>query len=125
VAIENSDWRLGAKKVMIVLGDAPPHREAVSPLLSVSKIFAQSGGQISALDVSREANPALLEAMLGRPVNRAFYTDKPMLDYQLLAEAGGGIAATMDGDIKITRHLVSLSMGGQFAREMALLLEGL
>ncbi len=125
VAIDDGGWRLGAKKVIIVLGDAPPHRDAVSRLLSISKAFAGGGGQISTLDVSRNANPALLEAMLGRSVNRAFYTDKPMLDYQLLAEAGGGIAATLDGDVKITRQLVSLIMGGQFAREMALLLEGL
>lgn len=125
VAINQGAWRLGAKKVIIVLGDAPPHKEAIAPLLSINKNFAQDGGQISALDVSRDANPAMLEAMLGRSVNRAFYSSKPMLDFQLLAEAGGGIASTMDGDVKITRNLMSLIMGGQFAREMALLLEGL
>ncbi len=125
VAIDQGSWRLGAKKIIIVLGDAPPHKNAISNLLSINKAFARDGGQISALDVSRDANPALLEAMLGRAVNRAFYSGKPMLDFQLLAEAGGGIASTMDGDIKITRHLMSLIMGGQFAREMALLLEGL
>ena len=125
VAINQGGWRLGAKKVIIVLGDAPPHKKAISGLLAINKAFAQDGGQISALDVSRDANPALLESMLGRPVNRAFYSGKPMLDFQLLAEAGGGIASTMDGDVKITRHLMSLIMGGQFAREMMLLLEGL
>ncbi|RLA47676.1 MAG: hypothetical protein DRR06_01995 [Gammaproteobacteria bacterium] len=125
VAIKKGGWRLGAKKVIIVLGDAPPHKKAISPLLAINKAFARDGGQISALDVSRDANPELLEAMLGRPVNRAFYSGKPMLDFQLLAEAGGGIAATMDGDTKVTRQLMSLIMGGQFAREMALLLEGL
>jgi len=125
VAIKQGGWRLGAKKVIIVLGDAPPHKKAVSPLLAINRAFARDGGQISALDVSRDANPELLEAMLGRPVNRAFYSGKPMLDFQLLAEAGGGIAATMDGDTKVTRQLMSLIMGGQFAREMALLLEGL
>ena len=48
-----------------------------------------------------------------------------MLQYQRIAEAGGGTAATMDGDIRITRQLVSLIMGGQFSAEMSLLLEGL
>ena len=42
-----------------------------------------------------------------------------------IAEAGGGTAATMDGDIRITRQLVSLIMGGQFSAEMSLLLAGL
>lgn len=125
VAINDSGWRLGARQIIIVLGDAPPHKRSLASLLSISKAFAAGQGQISTLDVSRDANPAILEAMLGRPVNRAFYTDKPMLDYQLLAEAGGGIAATLDGDVKITRHLMTLIMGGQFAREMTLLLEGL
>lgn len=125
VAIDRGGWRLGAQKVIIVIGDAPPHNDAIAPLMSVSKAFARDGGQISALDVSRDANPALIEAMLGRAVNRVFYTDKPMLDFQLLAEAGSGVASTMDGDIKITRQLMSLIMGGQFAREMTLLLEGL
>jgi hypothetical protein len=125
VAIDRGGWRLGAQKVIIVIGDAPPHNDAVAPLMAAGRAFAQGSGQISALDVSRDANPALLEAKLGRAVNRVFYTDRPMLDYQLLAEAGGGIASTMDGDIKITRQLMSLIMGGQFAREMTLLLEGL
>ncbi len=125
VAIDQASWRLGARKVIIVLGDAPPHKNKVASLLSINKAFAREGGQISALDVSRDANPAVMESMLGRPVNRAFYTSKPMLDFQLLAEAGGGIAATLEGDVKITRHLVSLILGGQFAREVSLLLEGL
>ncbi|MBQ0718639.1 MAG: VWA domain-containing protein [Gammaproteobacteria bacterium] len=124
VATEKSGWRLGAKKVIILIGDAPPHQDSFQRLLAVNREFASGHGQISTLDVSHHANPAVLEAKLGRPVNRAFYTDTAMLDYQLMAEAGGGTASTLDGDVHITRQLVSLIMGGQFAREMALLLEG-
>lgn len=124
VATEKSGWRMGAKKVIVLIGDAPPHQDSFKRLLAVNREFASSHGQISTLDVSHHANPAVLEAKLGRPVNRVFYTDTPMLDYQLMAEAGGGVAATLDGDVHITRQLVSLIMGGQFAREMALLLEG-
>ncbi|MEZ0123014.1 MAG: VWA domain-containing protein [Candidatus Reddybacter sp.] len=124
VATEKSGWRLGAKKVIVLIGDAPPHQDSFKRLLAVNREFARNHGQISTLDVSHHANPAVLEAKLGRPVNRVFYTDTAMLDYQLMAEAGGGVAATLDGDVYITRQLVSLIMGGQFAREMALLLEG-
>lgn len=124
VATQKSGWRLAAKKVIVLIGDAPPHKDTFKRLLAVNREFASSHGQISTLDVSHHANPAVLEAKLGRAVNRVFYTDTPMLDYQLMAEAGGGTAATLDGDVQITRQLVSLIMGGQFAREMALLLEG-
>jgi len=124
VATEKSGWRLGAKKVIVLIGDAPPHQDTFNRLLALNREFASGHGQISTLDVSHLANPAVLEAALGRPVNRVFYNETAMMDYQLMAEAGGGVAATLDGDVHITRQLVSLIMGGQFAREMALLLEG-
>ncbi len=125
LAVEKGGWRLGAKKVIVVIGDGPPHKNSFARLLAVSRKFAQDHGQISVLDVGSDANPAVIEARLGRTVNRALYTEKPMLDYQLLAEAGGGVASTLDGDVEITRQLVSLIMGGQFSQEMALLMEGL
>lgn len=125
VAVTDGGWRLGAKRVIILIGDAPPHSDNVSALFATSKAFAAADGQLSTLDVSFESNPAMLEATLGRPVNRALYRDKPMLSFQQLADTGNGVAATMDGDVRITRQLVSLIMGGQFATEMALLMEGL
>ena len=124
VASQQSGWRLGAKKVLIVIGDAPPHTENRESLLALSRQFATGQGQISTLDVSHEANPALLEAVLGRSVDHNIYRNQPIYDFRQIAEAGGGIAATMDGDVKITRQLVSLIMGGRFATETALLLEG-
>ena len=124
VATEKSGWRMAAKKVIIVIGDAPPHKKTLKKLLAINRQFAQDNGQISTLDVSHQANPAVLEAMLGRPVNRALYSSKAMIDFKLMAEAGDGVSSTLDGDVHITRQLVSLIMGGQFSREMSLLLEG-
>jgi len=48
-----------------------------------------------------------------------------MLQFQTIADVGKGRAATMDGDIAVARQLLSLVMGGQFSREMSLLLEAL
>ena len=48
-----------------------------------------------------------------------------MLQFQEIADAGNGTAATMDGDIVVARQLLSLVMGGQFSAEMSLLLETL
>lgn len=124
VALQQSGWRLGAKKVVIVIGDAPPHMENRGRILSLSREFATDQGQISTLDVSHESNPALLEAVVGRAVDHRMYRNQPIYDFRQIAEAGGGIAATMDGDVQVTRQLVSLIMGGRFAAETALLLEG-
>lgn len=124
-AVNRAGWRPGAKRVVVLIGDAPPHEADMDRTLALARELARSGGEISVLDVSNDSNPALIEASLGRKVNRALYRDRPMLQYETIAEAGGGSAATMDGDIHITRQLVSLIMGGQFSAEMSLLLEGL
>jgi len=124
-ALNRAGWRPGAKRVVLLIGDAPPHEKDMERTLALAREFASAGGEISVLDVSNDANPALIEASLGRKVNRALYRERPMLQYESIAEAGGGTAATMDGDIRIARQLVSLIMGGQFSAEMSLLLEGL
>jgi len=124
-AVNRAGWRPGAKRVVLLIGDAPPHEADMQRTLALARELARAGGEISVLDVSNDSNPALIEASLGRKVNRALYRQRPMLQYEAIAEAGGGRAANMDGDIRITRQLVSLIMGGQFSAEMGLLLEGL
>jgi len=109
----------------VAAGDAPPHQDSFDRLLALTRDLVRQGGQVSTLDVSNDSNPALIEASLGRKVNRALYRNKPMLQFQAIADAGGGRASTMDGDIVVARQLVSLVMGGQFSAEMALLLEAL
>lgn len=125
VASDEAGWRLGAKRVVIIIGDAPPHQENFDRLLALTRELVSLNGQVSTLDVSNDSNPALIEASLGRPINRALYRNKPMLQFQTIADVGKGRAATMDGDIAVARQLLSLVMGGQFSREMSLLLEAL
>jgi hypothetical protein len=48
-----------------------------------------------------------------------------MYEFQALAEAGGGDAATLDGEVRLTRRLIVLVMGDQFVREMSALLEAI
>ena len=125
VASQDAGWRPGARSVVVIIGDAPPHENTFGRLLRLTRDIASRGGQVSALDVSNESNPSLIEASLGRPVNHTLYRDKPMLHFQAIADAGNGLAATMDGDIVVARQLLSLVMGGEFSREMSLLMEAM
>jgi len=124
-AIEDAGWRSTAKRLIILIGDAPPHERNFERLKREVAGFARRGGQITTLDVSHEANPELTEAAVGRKVNRAFFRNAPMTEFKLIAAAGGGDAATLDGDVRLTRRLVVLIMGERFAREMHALLEAL
>ena len=124
VGTTQAGWRLGARKVIILIGDAPPHAGDLRRALGLARKFATDNGQLSALDVSHEGNPALIEAVVGRPVDHNLFRNKPLYDFQQLAEAGGGVSATMDGDVRITKQLMSLILGGRFTAEAGLLLEG-
>ena len=123
-AVEKSGWRAGAARVIILIGDAPPHPSKLSGVLATARRFRDSGGHVSTLDVRDDANPAVLAKKLGRPVNPIFYTQRPMLEFDKIAEMGGGVSSTLQGDARVTRQIVSLIFGGQFRSEMALLIEG-
>lgn len=122
-AIEQSGWRLGARKLIIVVGDAPLRDGQLDKVVRMVEQFRRSGGTVSTLDVSDQANPQLLEAKLGRKVANALYRGAPMHDFLVIGEAGRGDTATLDGDIKLSRRLVKLIMGDQFANEMQALLD--
>ncbi len=122
-AIEGSDWRPGARKVIILIADYPPEGSKVDGIVHEVRRFAAKGGVVSTLDVSDQSNPAALEAKVGRKVDRGMYRNDSMVDFRIIADAGGGDASTLEGEISVTRRLIILIMGGKFAKEMGDLLE--
>ncbi|MGE0483102.1 MAG: vWA domain-containing protein [Gammaproteobacteria bacterium] len=122
-AIEESGWRLGARRLIILIGDAPIKDEQLSKVVRQVEGFVRRGGTVSTLDVSDQANPHLLEAKVGRKVARALYRSAPMHAFLVIGEAGRGDTATLDGEVKLTKRLIKLIMGDQFANEMQALLD--
>ncbi len=122
VAAAEAGWRASGKRLVILIGDAPPHRHEAEELLRLVARFRSRGGQVTALDVSDEANPALLEARLRRKVNRTLYRGSPSYDFMRIAEAGGGDAATLDGDLRLARRVVTLIFGNAFSDDLRLAL---
>lgn len=123
VAIEEAGWRLGARKLIILIGDAPLKEGQLNKVVRLVGQFTRHGGTVSTLDVSDQANPHLLEAKVGRAVPRALYRSAPMHTFLVIGEAGGGDTATLDGELKLTKRLIKLIMGDQFANEMQALLD--
>jgi len=122
-SIEESGWRLGARKLIILVGDAPIKDEQLGKVVRLVEQFRRSGGTVSTLDVSDQANPHLLEAKLGRQVAMSLYRSAPMHAFLVIGEAGQGDTATLDGELKLTKRLIKLIMGDQFANEMQALLD--
>ena len=122
-SIEKTGWRLGARKLIILIGDAPMKEDQLDKVVRIVQRFRRNGGTVSTLDVSDQANPHLLEAKVGRKVARAMYRSAPMHSFLVIGEAGQGDTATLDGELKLTKRLIKLIMGDQFANEMQALLD--
>ncbi|MGB1885123.1 MAG: vWA domain-containing protein [Gammaproteobacteria bacterium] len=122
-AIHRAGWRPGAQRLIIVIGDAPMRRDDISSITNMVQTFRSSGGIISTLDVSEQANPRLVEAKRGRKVKIAMYRNRPMTDFLLLGKLGHGDAATLDGETTLTRRLVKLVVGDRFSLEIQGLLD--
>ena len=122
-AIELSGWRVGARKLIVVIGDAPLGQVELATALNHVNRFRSGGGTVSTLDVSEQANPHLVEQKLGRKVLRSLYRGSAMEEFVAISEAGQGDNATLDGDAKLMKRLIKLIMGDQFATEMDALLD--
>ncbi|MBI5616269.1 MAG: VWA domain-containing protein [Gammaproteobacteria bacterium] len=121
--IDETGWQAGARRIVILVGDAGPHRDDMSTIVKKVERFAASGGIVSTLDVSDEANPSMVENRVGRKVNRALYRSEPMYEFRLIADAGNGDAATLEQESSLTKRLIILIIGDQFARQMQALLD--
>lgn len=121
--IDETGWRAGARRIVILVGDAGPHKDDMRAIVRKVEHFAASGGIVSTLDVSDEANPTLVEARVGRKVNRALYRREPMYEFKVIADAGNGDAATLEQESSLTKRLILLIIGDRFARQMQALLD--
>lgn len=122
-ALEESDWRVGARRIVILIGDAPPDDKRVPAILRKVERFSATGGTVSTLDTSDQSNPAVVEAKVGRKVNRALYRDDSMYQFKHIADAGNGDSATLEGEATLTKRLIILIIGEQFAQELQALLD--
>lgn len=123
-AIEKAGWNRDSRKVILVLGDAPPHPERLERSLALARSFHSQGGTVSTIDVSFDANPELAAAQLGKRVDE-LQTIEPrgvLPEFRAIAKAGGGDPATLQGDTRVVRQLAVLIFGRSWAEAVRPLL---
>jgi len=102
VAINEFNWDKSSKKIILLIGDAPPHPQEMQKSKElVEKFRNQMNGMVAALDTSTRNNEAS-EPGARRTV---------MPEFKLLAEAGGGESALMIDEEKVIRQMVILAFG--------------
>ena len=112
-------WRSGAQRVVIIIGDAPPHARELGEAAEIAERFKSRGGRLSLLDSRVEANRALLGR--GKPTGSGVDLVKQgvMPVFRRLARLGGGTAATLAAERQLMKTLALLIFDDRFHDELA------
>ena len=112
-------WRSGAQRVVIIIGDAPPHARETNEAAEIAERFKSRGGRLSLLDSRVEANRALLGR--GKPTGSGVDLVKQgvMPVFRRLARLGGGTAATLAAERELMKTLALLIFDDRFHDELA------
>ncbi len=112
-------WRSGAQRVVIIIGDAPPHAREMNEAAELAERFKSRGGRLSLLDSRVEANRALLGR--GKPTGSGVDLVKQgvMPVFRRLARLGGGTAATLAAERQLMKTLALLIFDDRFHDELA------
>ena len=105
-AEKKTAWRAGAQRVVIVIGDAPPHPHEMAEAAQIAERMKSRGARLSLLDSSVTSNRKLL----GRSYQR-FDEDLRtgvMPQFRRLAQLGGGTAATLSAERQLMKTMALL-----------------
>lgn len=106
-AIEEFQWRRSAKKIILLIGDAPPHaRDMERTIRLIEKFHNRMHGVVSTLDTTRRNFvPAAGAADSGQVA---------MEEFQRMAAAGGGECALLIDEETVIREMVVLVFGSRW-----------
>jgi len=132
-AINKMDWKPYAKKVIVLVGDSPPHKEDFQPLIQAIRQFKENNGTFNTVDVAAEEHERF-EREFWLKVHREeppkisplpeFY-QQTRAAYKVLANAGGGSMKSLTKDTHINQQVLILAFGEQWQNAVAAFGRGL
>ena len=111
------------ERLLILVGDAPPHPENMLSLMRKVRRFHKKGGVVTTLDVSLRSNPEVLRRVYGMEAagpGRDFIPE-----YEELAVAGGGEVTNLQGTDRVARSIAVAIFGTQWREWLLPFLGGL
>ncbi len=122
-SIDRAGFRDDSYRVIILVGDAPPHPENMLSLMRKVRRFHKKGGVVTTLDVSLRSNPEVLRRVYGMEAagpGRDFIPE-----YEELAVAGGGEVTNLQGTDRVARSIAVAIFGTQWREWLLPFLGGL
>jgi Mg-chelatase subunit ChlD len=123
-AIEKPGWRSDSRKIIVIVGDAPPHPEELAATLASARAFRAKGGKVTTVDVSFDANPQIVADRLGKRVEELETVQQRgvMPEFLNIAAAGGGDGSSLEGDRRVVRQLAVVIFGQRWSDDVRPLL---
>jgi len=123
-AIAKSGWKSDSQKIIVIVGDAPPHPEELETTLASAREFRAKGGKVTAVDVSFDANPQIAASRLGKRVDELETVPQRgvMPEFLHIAKAGGGDASSLEGERRVVRQLAVVIFGQRWSDDVRPLL---
>jgi len=107
VAIDDLNWRKKSKKIILLIGDAPPHKKDIAKTEKLIKKFRKKmHGVVAALDTSHRSFKPIERGDVDGVVQK-----EVMEEFKLFAEIGGGESARLIDEEKVIRQMVVLVFG--------------
>ncbi len=132
-AMHQLKWRADAKKVIIIVGGSPPHEEDVPAIRQLIAEWRAKGGVVSTIDVSlklHEEHERMMHKWLyGEDLKEVsplpdFY--KELTDsFTEIAKEGGGDFLSLAQNQAIVRHLLILTFGPKWDKDVARIARGM
>ena len=132
-AMRQLKWRPDAKKVIIIVGSSPPHAEDISTIRTLVSDWRSRNGVVSTIDVSQ-----LLHEEHERKLHRWLYGEEleqvtPLPEFYTalrdsygdIAQQGGGEMVTIGQEGTLVRHLLTLTFGPKWEREVGRISRGM
>lgn len=126
-AMDELSWRRRAKRVIIVVGSSPPHKEDLEPIAALAEEFRSEGGVVSTIDVTKR-----MHEEYERNLHVWLYGEEPEKisalpefyhevrdSYRLIADNGGGEMAALGSDAELTEQILYFAFGSRWKKEVA------
>jgi hypothetical protein len=126
-AMDELSWRRRAKRVIIVIGSSPPHKEDMKAVEDLAREFSSEGGVVSTIDVTKR-----MHDRYERSLHLWLYGEEPETisplpefysqvrdSYRTIAGEGGGEMAALGSDAELTEQILYFAFGSRWQKEVA------
>ncbi len=126
-AIHELTWRKSSKKIIVLVGGSPPHKEDLEAVRDLVRQFRSAGGYLSTIDVTQRLHETFSRFMWkslhgNEPFQPSeippFYKEVAEI-YGIMAKDGGGELVQLADDKKLIRDVLVLTFGSRWRVEMA------